>query len=422
MNAKETERAGVDREPTQTAAGAIEEVIEVPVQGLKPGVYLETLGAHSTESPFQKTSFFLTQQDIDRLKQMSVRTVRIRRGVIPADNKPQNKARKKPPADSQPTPSRPSPPSPPAEKPSYDPRDITRQAQEAIQALLEDSRAGKGVDVSAAKQITDELEEAIKQNACGMLAMGRFRDFERYTYQHSVNVSVLLMRFARSIGLPEKAVRMMGLAGLLHDVGKSQIPDAILCKNGPLTDEEFDEIRQHPAIGARMLEEEGGVNRVCIEIARGHHERMDGLGYPDARNKDSLSQFVRMSTVVDVYDAITAERPYSGGKHPTAGLAVIAREAGPFFDPVIARKFIDTIGHYPPGSLVELTNGEVAVVIDNDHRKSDHPVVRVIYDPSAERLYTDPADRDLSHVSSDDRIKRAADPQAWGIDPLDYIG
>jgi HD-GYP domain-containing protein (c-di-GMP phosphodiesterase class II) len=196
-----------------------------------------------------------------------------------------------------------------------------------------------------------------------------------------------------------------------------KIPNEILNKPGKLTDQEFDVMKSHAALSRDLLQGVPGVSSFVIQIAGEHHEKMAGGGYPLGISGDQISQIGRMTAVVDVYDALTSNRVYHKGKEPTEVLKRLLEWSGPHLDGGLVQQFIRALGIYPVGSLVRLSGGRLAVVVE----QSDdllRPTVRAVYDP-VRKLLLPPRDIHLLHASEE--IVDFEDPVAWGLDPLAYL-
>lgn len=179
----------------------------------------------------------------------------------------------------------------------------------ALRNLMGDI-ASTPVSVESMAPVADDLVQTMQSNPLVLLNMTRLRSKDATTFVHSVAVSALMIRLSQYVGMDDAAVQLMGVAGLLHDIGKTKIPGAVLNKNGKLTDEELALIRDHPASGHEMLLKHADVPAVVLDICRHHHERIDGKGYPDGLDAKSIGLEVRISTICDVYDAVTSVRPY----------------------------------------------------------------------------------------------------------------
>lgn len=296
---------------------------------------------------------------------------------------------------------------------------LYRKGQATVQSMLQAVYSGNNFDIAQARSLVTGCMESILRNPDALLWMSRIREQDSYTAEHCLNVAVLAMVFGRFLGLSEKDLVRLGLCGLLHDLGKMRVDMALLNKAGSLTKEEFDEIKMHALFGYELLAESGhNLSSVVLETARSHHERIDGRGYPKGVPAATLPDMVRIITIVDAYDAMTADRCYSSGKSNTDALKIIYENRGKQFDEELSLEFIRCIGIYPAGSIVELMNGCVAVVIEVNEKLRHLPRLLVLSDEDKKPV--PPYDIDLTtietgQVSNDFFVKRTLKSRALGI-------
>jgi len=207
-----------------------------------------------------------------------------------------------------------------------------------------------------------------------------FKSYDDYTYQHCLNVGVLSISTGISLGLSEHMLHELGMAGLLHDIGKMLIPLEIINKPGKLTKEEFDIMKTHPINSIDQLE-----YLVSYDVLRGiesHHEKMDGSGYPYGRKKDNIHLYGKILSICDVYDALTSDRSYRKNCFPSEVIEYIMGCADTHFDYEILSNFLKTIVAYPIGTFVKLSNEKIGVVVKNFSENIMRPVVRIINEDS----------------------------------------
>ncbi|MDB5555880.1 MAG: phosphohydrolase [Rhizobium sp.] len=186
----------------------------------------------------------------------------------------------------------------------------------AVLNVKESVQALKGFFADAAfsarniAPVADQIAETMQKNPLVLLNITRLKSKDETTFVHSIAVSALMVQLARYVKLDAKMVQLMGMAGLLHDVGKTKIPDDVLNKQGKLAEEELALIRDHPALGHEILSRQADMPKIVLDICRHHHERLDGKGYPDGLPASEISLYVRICTICDVYDAVTSIRPY----------------------------------------------------------------------------------------------------------------
>ncbi|WP_019615149.1 HD-GYP domain-containing protein [Psychromonas ossibalaenae] len=238
------------------------------------------------------------------------------------------------------------------------------EAGEFITDMMANAKMGQHVELEQVNPVINKMSASILRNPNALLGLSRIRAMDKYTFEHSVSFSVLLMSFAKSMGLSIEIINNVGIGGLLHDIGKTLTPDEILNKPGKLTDEEFVIMKKHVVDSRLILEKTKGLSQVSMDIAAQHHEKFDGNGYPLGLKGEQISVYGQMAAIVDVYDALTADRCYHVGKEPSEVLKLLLKWSGTHFNPALVRKFIQAVGIYPAGSLVLLSNQHLATVID----------------------------------------------------------
>jgi putative nucleotidyltransferase with HDIG domain len=287
-------------------------------------------------------------------------------------------------------------------------RTVTRARREVVK-IVEDVRLGRPIAVARLAPMLNDLSEQVKRDSIAFFGILRLKAQDEYTYLHSIAVSALMMNLARTLKLPESDLHGLGMAGLLHDVGKIAMPSDILNKEGPLTAVEFAEMKRHPRAGAEVLRAGDGVPAIALDVCLHHHERMDGTGYPCALPGAQLSLAARMGAICDVYDALTSDRPYKRAWSPQRALAEMASWQG-HFDPALMRAFINSLGIFPVGTLVKLRDSLLGIVVADNDAAPTLPTVRCFYSvPSRSRVY--PEDVKLAH----DHILTAENPTDWPL-------
>ena len=299
---------------------------------------------------------------------------------------------------------------------------IADEASSLISGLMNDVKLGKQVEVERVNPMVDQMVSSIFRNQDAMLSLQRVRSRDQYTFEHSVGVAVLLVTFAKELGLERDKIQEIGVGAMLHDIGKIKVPDAILNKPGKLTDSEFAIMRKHVVYSADILSDTPGVSHTALAVAAQHHERFDGSGYPYRLKGEKISQYGQMAAIVDVYDAITADRCYHKGQEPTAVLRKLLEWSQHHFNPTLVQQFIRCVGIYPVGTLVRMESGRLAVVTEASEKGPLYPTVRIIYDTTKKGFVT-PLDIDLANPNgSEDRIVAFAAPEQYGIEPHRFMG
>jgi putative nucleotidyltransferase with HDIG domain len=279
-------------------------------------------------------------------------------------------------------------------------------------------------DVPAALQTVEGLAEAVTQNRTALVALTAMRNYDNYTFTHMVNVSILTMGQARALGIEGRLLREFGLSALMHDIGKVRTPKEILNKPDKLTDDEFVIMRRHTVDGAEILRRTPEMPILAPVVAFEHHLRLDGTGYPFGVRRESLNVGTMLCSISDIYDAMRSQRAYQQAFPTERILAVLKRNDGTQFDQHLVRRFVQLLGIYPPGNLVRLSTGEVAVVARVHAPDPYRPRVRVLFNASGARLDL-PYERNLWEAphpgAAADSVVGPLDPAEFGIDPLNFL-
>lgn len=255
---------------------------------------------------------------------------------------------------------------------------LLKTSKVQVMQLFADARMGRSIRTKKMGRLVDQISDSVAKDPSIMLNVARLKRKDEYTFLHSVSVCALMINFARHLGMDEETVRELGMAGMLHDVGKMAIPDAILNKPGKLDDAEFGIVKSHPEKGHEILSASKDVSQTALDICLLHHEKMDGSGYPRRVPADTLSIAVRMSAICDVYDAITSQRSYNRPYSGAEALAKMLTWHG-HFDQLLLRSFIESLGINPAGSIVRLQSNRLAVVIGEDPEDYTQAKVRTFY-------------------------------------------
>lgn len=298
--------------------------------------------------------------------------------------------------------------------------DVHRTLQHVREAIDSNST----FDLSRVSGLVDEMAAGVERNPDAMLWLARLRKTDEYSYDHAVDVSVHLMVFARFLGLPSDEVEQLGLAGLMQDIGKIQIDPEVLAKPTALTDAEYEHIKSHVASSLDLLVGQRDFSIAILEIVAAHHERYDASGYPRRLNRDRIKLAAELAGLIDTYCAMTRHRVYSDAISSQNAMEKLIKLRGTKFRDALVDQFIQCVGLYPIGTLVQLNSGEVAVVVQQYHVRRLKPRLLVLLAPdkSVERrprsldLMLDPA----MPSGEPYRILHALPSNAYGIDPGEY--
>ncbi len=295
------------------------------------------------------------------------------------------------------------------------------EANQIVRGMISDIRLGKQIEMEKIEPLVENMVDSIFRNPDALLPLGRLKEHDSYTFQHSVSVCTLMIAFARGLSLDRATIKEIAIGALLHDVGKAKVPDEILNKPAKLTDAEFTKMKSHVVQSIIILQNTPGISQIALDVAGQHHERFDGTGYPNKLKGEEISLFGQMGAVVDVYDALTSDRVYHKGMPPTEALGKLLEWSKFHFAPEMVRNFIKVVGIYPTGTLVRLESERLAVVQEQHAEKLMQPVVKVFFHARS-RHYLPPEIIDLAGPGSRDKVVGHESFEAWGIDPKLWIG
>lgn len=300
---------------------------------------------------------------------------------------------------------------------------IRRQAASLVKTVMQDARLGKAVEMDKVSPVVESITASILRNASALLGLSYIKNKDDYTFLHSVSVCTLLVAFCRSRKMDDETIYQAGIGGLLHDTGKALVPDHILNKPGRLTDEEFEVVRRHPRDGVEILRRSPEIGAIPLDITLHHHERRDGTGYPDRQGAEQISELAQMAAIVDVYDAITADRCYHKGMPAAEALRKMYEWSKFHFNPALTQEFMRCVGIYPVGTLVLLESGRLGVVVEPHETSLLTPKVNVFFSTKSQ-TYIKPEIVDLARglgFGGGDKIVRHESAEKWKVDPLRFM-
>jgi len=290
---------------------------------------------------------------------------------------------------------------------------LFKEATHIIHSMMAEARVGKQVEVQSLDPLAERMVQSTLRNRHALTGISRIKTKDEYTFMHCVSVAALLTAFAGELGLDEQTIHQVALGGMLHDIGKTLVPDEILNKPGKLDDDEFVMMRRHVEFSGELLETQAGLSQTAKEVAMLHHERMDGRGYPLGLKGDQISLIGQMSAIVDVYDALTSVRVYKAAWEPSVTLKNLLEWSPDHFNPQLVQRFIKCLGIYPVGSLVELESGRVGIVMEQGQDML-RPLLRIVYH-AKQRAYVKVRDLDLAKEPAD-RIVNVRSPDEFKLD------
>lgn len=395
---------------------------KIPIAELQPGMFIHDLNIGWLDHNFLRSSFPVKDEaDLRRVQETGVREIYIdtARGLDVAHAPTREETTRE--LDQRLEAIAEAPAAPQAvalAEEAQRARRLHHEAHRIVRDMMGDIRLGRQVELEKVEPMVENMVDSIFRHQDALIPLARLKHHDDYTFLHSVSVCALLVAFARTLKLPRETIKEIAIGGLLHDVGKAQVPEDILNKPAKLTDAEFDKMKNHVVQSKIILQHTPGISQIALDVAAEHHERYDGSGYPNKYKAGEISLYGQMGAVVDVYDAITSNRVYHKGMPATEALRRLLEWSKFHFNPELVQAFIRSIGIYPTGSLVRLESGRLAVVQEQNAEKLLLPRVKIIYH-AARRYYLEPEEVDLSR--SQDRILGHEDPEAWGIDMGNWL-
>jgi HD-GYP domain-containing protein (c-di-GMP phosphodiesterase class II) len=254
------------------------------------------------------------------------------------------------------------------------------KSSDLVRSFMDDVHLGKAINVAVAKTMVAECVDSVLRSPDALLWMSQLKRKDAYTAQHSMNVSILSIVLGKYLNLNKTELNNLGLCGMMHDMGKMRIPLEILNKPGKLDEKELKIMQNHTLYGGKLLISSKDMYSGAVDVARTHHEHLDGAGYPYHLTDAQITPYSRIVAIADVYDAMSSDRVYQKGRTHLDAINLMTKISGTHLDPMLTYKFIECMGVYPVGSLVELNSGEVAVVIEVNPRYKLKPKVLLLLD------------------------------------------
>lgn len=400
---------------------------KIKVESLKPGIFVHDLNSGWLHHPFLRNKIRIeTEADVEKILEYQIREVYIdtEKGLDIDDAPTQQEVAAEIQTEIDKVPA-------PVKKESRRPlqdelaraKRLIGEAKKTTRRLMDDVKLGKQIDVVQVEIIVDKLTHSVLNNKDALISLVRIKQKDEYTYMHSLAVSALCISFAQHLGLDAAKTKQIGIGGLLHDFGKVKIPLEVLTKPGPLTEKEFEVMKKHVEHGECILRQLTRIDESSIRVTADHHERLDGTGYPQGLRGDQISLFGQMAAIVDIYDALTAERCYKNSMPPTEALKKIFEWSDGYLNRQLVEQFIANVGIYPIGTLVRLRSGFVGAVVDHGEKGLLYPIVRVLFDKRRARLLR-PFNVDLSKKAlsgESDEVVGCESPARFGINPYSYL-
>ncbi|MCQ8820928.1 HD domain-containing protein [Pseudoalteromonas agarivorans] len=285
------------------------------------------------------------------------------------------------------------------------------QHNRKLQALYGDVTTGLSVNLKVIDEMANDIVSSVFRNTSAMTILTRIKDKHSYNWRHMINCAIFTAVFAKYLGYKEEAVQQLAMGALLHDLGQAKLPQGIISRPSKLTSSEMDIIKRHVAQGLGLVKGEKGITPLILDMIVNHHERLDGSGYPRGITAEKLSRPARIMAIVDVYDALTADRPHQEGDEPINALRYLLANKE-LFDAELVQHFIKCLGVHPVGTIVKLTNERLALVLEGNKSNPIKPKVKLFYNAKHGHHVT-PKDLDLNEPDQSIKIVSS-------IKPLDY--
>ncbi len=290
---------------------------------------------------------------------------------------------------------------------------LIAEAKGLAQKLLNQTFEGKVILVDEIEDWAEDMIEAALVDSDALQCVSALRQKDTYLLEHSVNVACLLVTFGKHLGLERETLKQMAIGGIIHDIGKIKVNDEVLHKPARLTPEEFEHMKLHQVFAEEIIVHVEGLSDVSRDVCLMHHEKLDGNGYPKGLKGEEIPLHGRMSCIIDIYDALTADRCYKQGMSSAEAFKIILGLTPFHLDPDLVYKFINCIGVYPVGSIVELNDGRVGIVWTSNPTQPLKPEVKCFYSRKYKR-FVDVAMVDLKHSSL--KIEKAVAPSSLEVD------
>jgi cyclic di-GMP phosphodiesterase len=303
---------------------------------------------------------------------------------------------------------------------------VYTQTFESVAELLKPvAKQGGVLEAKEIKESVVRLTDSVVRNPDAMLLVTRLREKSAEAHARSLQVSIYLIVFARFLQLAREELELMGLLGLLQDVGKTRLPADLMEKKGPLSAEENELAKRHVEYSAEILAGTPGLPPKLPELAMLHHERQDGTGYPNGLKGDEIGLYGSMAAIADTFDALTSVRPYAEPLSPSSALSYLYKERGTGYHADLVEQFIQCVGVFPVGSVVELNSGEVGIVITQNLVRRLKPRVMIVLDSKGNPMRPHKIlDLDKDPKASADeiyRIKRTMEQSKVQVDPREMF-
>ena len=256
-----------------------------------------------------------------------------------------------------------------------------------VKNILSSGASSQRLSITAIKELANGITDSVLRNEYAMAILTRIRHPSTYQWEHVLNSGVLMCGFSLYLGFPKETLKQITLGAMLHDIGVAKVPRGIVDKPGKFTKNDMDVMKKHVAWGQMICKEDEMTDKIILDMVLNHHERLDGSGYPRGLGEEKLSKLARMIAIVDVYDAMTADRTYKKGDQPINVLRYLMAN-NKKFDRGLVQQFIKYLGIHPVGSLVKLSDEKLAIVVQGNRNEPVKPKVKIFYNLKHQRYIT----------------------------------
>jgi putative nucleotidyltransferase with HDIG domain len=291
-------------------------------------------------------------------------------------------------------------------------REVLDAGKAAVATMFQDVRLGKALETKGALTLVDAVARSLSRHSQALVSLVRLKELDDHTYMHSFAVCVLMIALGRTLELNDDEVYQLGLAGLLHDIGKTAVPAAILNKAGALTQEEIALWQRHPSAGYRILTQAGVHSNIALEVCQHHHERLDGSGYPFGLAGSEISLYAKIAAVCDTYDTLTSNRPAHRAWPSKRALQYMMTRTDTLFDRTLVQALTRTVGIYPVGTVLKLRSNRLGLVAGQNDGAALRPRLLLFFSINTSARLV-PMLLDLRY--SDDDIVSVEEPSQWGF-------
>jgi HD-GYP domain-containing protein (c-di-GMP phosphodiesterase class II) len=299
---------------------------------------------------------------------------------------------------------------------------LFRDASQVVAGVLQSARLGQFTELDRLNPVVERICDSIFRHADALIPLARVKQHDSYPFEHAVASAAMMAGFARSVGLPREQIHELALGAMLQDIGMSRVPQQILEKPDRLNPTEAAVVRGHVEHSHEIAQELANLPAATMEVIAQHHERIDGTGYPFRLRGDQISAPGQMAAIVDVYDALTSQRPFQSATAPTVALRKLFEWSEHHFSGELVQAFIRSVGIFPVGSLVRMESGMLGVVVEqtDDLLK---PVVRIIFNTRTGNYLLTPLVIRVGRLAGANHgaIVGPESYTRWNIDPMRWI-